>query len=156
VRFWTVGAVAGRDLAVLAGVLPALALGAALVVLVARPLAALSLGEQVAAGLGARPRTTRRAAVLAVGLLVGAATAAAGPIGFVGLVVPFAARALVGPDLRRVLLPSVLLGPVVVVGADVASRLVVRPYELPLGVVTALVGAPVLVAVVRARRVPGL
>jgi iron complex transport system permease protein len=156
VRFWTVGAVAGRDLGVLAGVLPALGLGAVVVVLVARPLAALSLGEQVAAGLGARPRATRLTALGAVALLVGAATAVAGPIGFVGLVVPFAARALVGPDLRRVLLPSVLLGPVVVVGADLVSRLVVRPYELPLGVVTALVGAPVLVAVVRARRVPAL
>ena len=156
VRFWTVGSVAGRDLAVLAGVLPALVLGAVLVLLVARPLSALSLGEQVAAGLGTRPRRTRLAAMAAVALLVGAATAAAGPIAFVGLVVPFAARALVGPDLRRVLLPCVLLGPVVVVGADVVSRLVVRPYELPLGVVTALVGAPVLVAVVRARRVPAL
>jgi iron complex transport system permease protein len=156
VRFWTVGAVAGRDLDVLAPVLPALAAGALLVVLAARPLAALSLGEQVAAGLGARPRAARLAGVVAVALLVGAATAAAGPIGFVGLVVPFAARALVGPDLRRVLLPSVLLGPVVVVGSDVVSRLVVRPYELPLGVVTALAGAPVLVAVVRASRVPAL
>jgi iron complex transport system permease protein len=156
VRFWTVGAVAGRDLGVLSGVLPPLLLGAVLVALVARPLAALSLGEQVAAGLGARPRAARLGAVVAVALLVGAATAAAGPIGFVGLVVPFAARALVGPDLRRVLLPSVVLGPVVVVGADVVSRLVVRPYEMPLGVVTALVGAPVLVAVVRASRVPAL
>ena len=156
VRFWTVGAVAGRDLDVLAGVLPALVVGAVLVVLVARPLAALSLGEEVATGLGARPRRARLAAVVAVALLVGGATAAAGPIGFVGLVVPFAARALVGPDLRRVLLPSVLLGPVVVVGADVISRLVVRPYEMPLGVITALIGAPVLVAVVRAHRVPSL
>ncbi|MFG3702130.1 FecCD family ABC transporter permease [Micromonospora sp. NPDC047620] len=156
VRFWTVGAVAGRDLGVLASVVPALLLGGLLVVLVARPLAALALGEQVAAGLGHRPGRVRLGAVVAVALLVGAATAVAGPIAFVGLVVPFAARALVGPDLRRVLGPSLLLGPAVVLAADVLSRLLVRPYEMPLGVVTALLGAPVLVAVVRARRVPAL
>ncbi|WP_229402532.1 FecCD family ABC transporter permease [Micromonospora okii] len=156
VRFWTVGAVAGRDLGVLAGALPVLLLGGLLVLLVARPLAALALGEQVAAGLGNRPRRARLGAMVAVALLVGGATAVAGPIGFVGLVVPFAARALVGPDLRRALLPSLLLGPVVVLVADIASRLLVRPYEMPLGVVTAIIGAPVLVAVVRARRVPTL
>nr|WP_240948423.1 iron ABC transporter permease [Planosporangium mesophilum] len=156
VRFWTVGAVAGRDLGVLVGAVPALLLGGLLVTLVARPLAALALGEQVATGLGHSPRRARLGAVVAVALLVGGATAVAGPISFVGLVVPFAARALVGPDLRRALVPSVLFGPAVVLGADVASRLLVRPYEMPLGVVTALIGAPVLVAVVRARRVPAL
>jgi iron complex transport system permease protein len=92
----------------------------------------------------------------AVALLVGGAVAAAGPIAFVGLVVPFLARALVGPDLRRVLAVAVLLGPAVVLVADVASRLLVRPYEMPLGVVTALIGAPVLVAVVRSTRMPAL
>lgn len=156
VRFWTVGAVAGRDLSTLSATGPVLLAGLGLVVLVARPLAALALGETVAAGLGARPGRTRAVAIVAVALLVGGATAAAGPIAFVGLVVPFAARALVGPDLRRVLLPSLLLGPVVVVAADVLSRLLVRPYELPLGVLTALLGAPVLVAVVRSRRLPAL
>jgi iron complex transport system permease protein len=156
VRFWTVGGVAGRDVGELAEVTPALLLGGLLVLLVARPLAALALGEQAAASLGHRPGRARLTAIVAVALLVGGATAVAGPIGFVGLVVPFAARALVGPDLRRVLLPSLLLGPVVVLAADVAARLLVRPYEMPLGVVTAVIGAPVLVAVVRSRRVPAL
>ncbi|GGW87953.1 FecCD family ABC transporter permease [Streptomyces caelestis] len=156
VRFWTVGGVAGRDVGELAEVTPALLLGGLLVLLVARPLAALALGEQAAASLGHRPGRTRLTAIVAVALLVGGATAVAGPIGFVGLVVPFAARALVGPDLRRVLLPSLLLGPVVVLAADVTARLLVRPYEMPLGVVTAVIGAPVLVAVVRSRRVPAL
>ncbi|MFE9644427.1 FecCD family ABC transporter permease [Streptomyces sp. NPDC006365] len=156
VRFWTVGGVAGRDLGALADVAPALLLGGLLLLLVARPLSAMALGERAAAGLGHRPRRARLTAVAAVALLVGGATAVAGPIGFVGLVVPFAARALVGPDLRRVLVPSLLLGPVVVLAADVVSRLLVRPYEMPLGVVTALIGAPVLVAVVRSRRVPAL
>jgi iron complex transport system permease protein len=156
VRFWTVGSVAGRDLGTLAQVGPVLAAGLLVALLVTRPLSALALGDATARGLGHRPARARALAVTAVALLVGGAVAAAGPIAFVGLVVPFLARALVGPDLRRVLTVSLLLGPVVVLIADVASRLLVRPYEMPLGVVTALLGAPVLVAVVRSTRLPSL
>jgi iron complex transport system permease protein len=156
VRFWTVGSVAGRDLGTLGEVGPVLAAGVVIAWLVARPLSALSLGDSTARSLGHRPARARVLAVAAVALLVGGAVAAAGPIAFVGLVVPFLARALVGPDLRRVLAVCLLLGPAVVLVADVASRLLVRPYEMPLGVVTALVGAPVLVAVVRSTRMPAL
>jgi iron complex transport system permease protein len=156
VRFWTVGSVAGRDLGTLAQVGPALAAGLLIALLVARPLSALSLGDAAARGLGHRPARARALAIIAVALLVGGAVAAAGPIAFVGLVVPFLARALVGPELRRVLAVSLLLGPVVVLVADIASRLLVRPYEMPFGVVTALLGAPVLVAVVRSTRLPSL
>ncbi|HEV7871993.1 MAG TPA: iron ABC transporter permease [Modestobacter sp.] len=156
VRFWTVGSVAGRDLGTLGEVGPVLAAGVVIAWLVARPLSALSLGDSTARSLGHRPARARVAAVAAVALLVGGAVAAAGPIAFVGLVVPFLARALVGPDLHRVLAVCLLLGPAVVLVADVASRLLVRPYEMPLGVVTALVGAPVLVAVVRSTRMPAL
>jgi iron complex transport system permease protein len=156
VRFWTVGSVAGRDLDTLAQVGPVLAGGLLLALVAARPLAALTLGDTVARGLGHSPTRTRAVAMTAVALLVGGSVAAAGPIAFVGLVVPFLARALVGPDLRRVLAVSVLLGPVVVLAADVVSRLLVRPYEMPLGVVTAMIGAPVLVAVVRSTRMPAL
>jgi iron complex transport system permease protein len=156
VRFWTVGSVAGRDLHTLAEIGPVLLAGAVVAALVARPLSALALGDSTARSLGHRPARARVLAVAAVALLVGGAVAAAGPIAFVGLVVPFLARALVGPDLRRVLTVCLLLGPVVVLVADVVSRLLVRPYEMPLGVVTALVGAPVLVAVVRSTRMPSL
>jgi iron complex transport system permease protein len=156
VRFWTVGSVAGRDLDTLAEIGPVLLAGAVVAALVARPLSALALGDSTARSLGHRPARARVLAVAAVALLVGGAVAAAGPIAFVGLVVPFLARALVGPDLRRVLAVCLLLGPVVVLVADVVSRLLVRPYEMPLGVVTALVGAPVLVAVVRTTRMPSL
>jgi iron complex transport system permease protein len=156
VRFWTVGSVAGRDLDTLGEVGPVLLAGALVAALVARPLSALALGDSTARSLGHRPARTRVLAVASVALLVGGAVAAAGPIAFVGLVVPFLARALVGPDLRRVLAVCLLLGPVVVLVADVLSRLVVRPYEMPLGVVTAMVGAPVLVAVVRSTRMPSL
>lgn len=156
VRFWTVGSVAGRDLGALAPVLPLMAIGLLMVIAATPALAALMLGDDVARSLGHRPRFARWSAVIAVALLVGTATAAAGPIAFVGLVVPFAARALVGPDLRRGLVVCAILGPAVVLAADVVSRLVVRPYEMPLGVVTAMLGAPVLVAVVRSSRLPQL
>jgi len=156
VRFWTVGAIGGRDLGVLAGATPALGVGLVLAAAVARPLGALALGDDVARGLGHRPGRVRTGAVAAVALLVGAATAVAGPIAFVGLVVPFAARALVGPAVGRVLAVGVVLGPALVLLADVVSRLLVRPYEMPVGVVVAFLGAPVLVAVVRSARLPTL
>ncbi|MBO1413371.1 iron ABC transporter permease [Streptomyces sp. FH025] len=156
IRFWTIGSVAGRGTDQLLAVLPVLVVGLALAVAAGPALTALSLGDDVATGLGHKPRRARALAVGAVALLVGAATAIAGPVSFVGLVVPFAARALVGPDLRRLLVVSALLGPAVVLLADVASRLVARPYEMPLGVMTALCGAPVLVAVVRSHRMPAL
>ena len=156
VRFWTVGSVAGRDLGTLGQVGPVLAAGLLLALLAARPLSALALGDTVAQGLGHRPTRARAVAMSSVALLIGGAVAAAGPIAFVGLVVPFAARALVGPDLRRVLCVAVVVGPAVVLVADVASRLLVRPYEMPLGVVTAMIGAPILVAAVRSTRMPAL
>ncbi|MGJ3562232.1 FecCD family ABC transporter permease [Streptomyces sp. INA 01156] len=154
IRFWTIGSVAGRELADLWAVVPVVGLGLLLAVLVARSLTALSLGDDVATGLGHRPGRVRALAVTSVALLVGGATALAGPVAFVGLVVPFAARALVGPDLRRLLAVSVFIGPATVLTADVVSRLVARPYEMPLGVMTALLGAPVLVAVVRSTGCP--
>ncbi|GKW50266.1 iron ABC transporter permease [Halomonas sp. NCCP-2165] len=156
IRFWVIGSLSGRRLADLLAVLPSLALALAITLLVARPLAALALGERVASGLGHRPGRVRGLVVLAVALLVGAATAIAGPIAFVGLVVPFAARALAGPDIRRTLWLCLPLGPLMVIGADILSRLLVAPSELSLGVLTALCGAPVLILVVRARRLPSL
>ncbi|MBF8222396.1 FecCD family ABC transporter permease [Halomonas sp. 328] len=156
IRFWVIGSLSGRRLEDLLAVLPSLALALTITVLVARPLAALALGERVASGLGHRPGRVRGLVVLAVALLVGAATAIAGPIAFVGLVVPFAARALAGPDIRRTLWLCLPLGPLMVITADIVSRLLVAPSELSLGVLTALCGAPVLVAVVRARRLPTL
>ncbi|MBZ9558784.1 MULTISPECIES: iron ABC transporter permease [Modicisalibacter] len=156
IRFWIVGSLAGRRLEDLRAILPSLAAAGAITLAVARPLAALALGERVAVGLGHRPRLVRLLTVVAVALLVGAATAVAGPIAFVGLVVPFAARALAGPDIRRTLWLALPLGPILILGADVLSRLLVAPSEMPLGVITALVGAPVLIAVVRAHRLPAV
>ncbi|MCG7599219.1 iron ABC transporter permease [Halomonas sp. McH1-25] len=156
IRFWIVGSLAGRRLADLQAILPSLALAGIVTLSIGRPLAALALGERVAVGLGHHPRLVRLLAIGVVALLVGAATAVAGPIAFIGLVVPFAARALAGPDIRRTLWLCLPLGPLVVIGADIVSRLVVQPSELPLGVLTALIGAPVLIWVVRSRRLPTL
>ncbi len=156
IRFWVVGSLAGRRLDDLVAVLPSLLVAAIAVVIMARPLAALALGERAASGLGHHPTLIRWVAVGCVALLVGAATAIAGPIAFVGLVVPFVARAFAGPDIRRTLWFCLPIGPLIVLMADIISRVAVAPSELPLGVLTALCGAPVLIAVVRAKRLPML
>lgn len=155
-RFWLIGALAGRPTEMIAWVALGVGLGLLLVALNLRALAAMALGEQMARGLGHHPQMVQTLIILAVALLVGCATAGAGPIAFVGLVVPFLVRSLVGADIRRVFYLSLLYGPVVVIGADVLARLVVPPYELPVGVVTAFVGAPILMFVVRQRRMPTL
>ncbi|VEE16037.1 FecCD family ABC transporter permease [Ectopseudomonas mendocina] len=155
-RFWVIGAMAGRPLDTLEWSLPGLIGGLSMALLVVRPLAALALGERVASGLGHHPQLTRLGTLLAVAILVGTATAAAGPIAFIGLIVPYIARRLVGSGIRRTLGLSMLLGPSVLLLADVISRLLVRPYELPVGVVAAFVGAPILIAVVRQHRLPTL
>ncbi|TCK07596.1 FecCD family ABC transporter permease [Marinobacterium mangrovicola] len=156
IRFWVTGSVAGRDLDDLYHLLPSLAVAIILMLIVIRPLAALSLGERAAQGLGHKPGRIRLITVLVVALLVGAATAMAGPIIFVGLVVPFIARAIAGPDIRRTLWLCLPIGPIILIVADILSRLLVSPAELPLGVLTAIIGAPVLLLVVRGKRMPAL
>lgn len=156
IRFWVIGSLSGRRLADLIPVMPGIIVAGLLTILMARPLASLALGERVAKGLGHHPGIVRLSIIVVVALLVGGATAIAGPIAFVGLVVPFVARSLAGPDIRRTLWLCLPLGPLMVIVADIVARLVVAPSELPLGVMTALFGAPVLVAVVRARRLPML
>jgi iron complex transport system permease protein len=155
-RFWRVGSLSGRELDVLAPTLPFLAAGAAIALLLARPLNALALGDDAGRALGARVGRTRALSALAIVLLCGGATAVAGPIVFVGLAVPHAARALVGPDQRWVLPYSLVLGALLVLAADVIGRVVVRPGELQVGIVTAVIGAPLFVALVRRRRIARL
>jgi len=148
-RFWVVGGLAGRGLPVTAQVVPFVLAGVVLAVAVARGLDALAAGDDIARGLGHRVGRVRIAGGAAAVLLTGAAVAAAGPIGFVGLAVPHLARALAGPDHRWTLLVAGLLGPALLVGADVLGRLVAPPGEIPAGIVTALIGAPLLVVLVR-------
>ena len=155
-RFWVVGSLVGRGEGVLAQVLPFLLAGLLLAAMNAPALNTLQMGEDVARGLGQRIALARAGGIAAVTLLTGAAVAVSGPIAFVGLVVPHVARAVTGPDHRWLLPYAGLLGAVLLVAADVVGRVVVRPGELPVGLVLAFVGAPFFVALVRRRRLVGL
>ncbi|QAY63034.1 iron ABC transporter permease [Xylanimonas allomyrinae] len=155
-RFWAVGSLAARGLDTVAALWPFLAVGVVLTALLAPRLTLLSMGDDVAAALGQDVRVTRGLAAVAIVVLAGTATAFAGPIALVGLVVPHAARRLVGSDYRRLTPVAAVLGPAMLLGADVVGRLVVPNSELEAGVVAAFVGAPVLVAVARGRSVAGV
>jgi len=138
-RFWAVGSLAGRDASIAAQVLPFLLIGLLLAALNAPGLNLLSLGEDVARALGVNLTLTRWTGLVAITLLTGAAVAACGPIGFFGLVVPHVCRAFTGPDHRWLLPASGLAGAVLLLAADVVGRVVVRPGELQVGIVLALV-----------------
>lgn len=155
-RFWQVGTVSGRTLEVIVPVVPFLAVGAVVTVGTGRVLNGLALGDDVARGLGQRVALGRGITALGVVVLCGASTALAGPIGFVGLVVPHVARALVGGDYRWVLPLSGLMGASLLVAADVVGRLVLPPAEVQAGVMTAVLGAPVFVWLVRRRKAVAL
>jgi iron complex transport system permease protein len=148
-RFWVVGALNLPDPAVLLPALVPAVAGAVLAVVVSGSLNALALGDDTAAALGVAVVRTRLLAGVAVVLLSGTAVALAGPIAFVGLVIPHVARALVGTDVRRVLALSAVLGPLLLVAADVVGRLVARPAEVQVGVVTALLGTPFFIWLTR-------
>ncbi len=125
-----------------------------MVVSVARGLDALALGEDVAKGLGQNVATVRIVGGVGATVLTGVAVAAAGPIAFVGLAVPHIARAIVGGDHRWLLPMAALIGPVMLLVSDVIGRIVFPPGEIPAGVMTALIGVPFLVALVRRKAVP--
>ncbi|GAB2460012.1 iron chelate uptake ABC transporter family permease subunit [Nocardioides hungaricus] len=148
-RFWAVGSVSGRGMDVFWQVLPFIVVGLALAALSASTLNLLQLGDDVASSLGLHPMRAKVIGVLGVMMLTGAATAACGPIAFVGLVVPHVARFLSGVDYRWVIPYSGLLGALLVLVADVIGRVVVRPAELQVGLVMALVGGPVFILLVR-------
>lgn len=148
-RFWTVGSLASAQTDTVLKVLPFVAVGVLLALALAQPLNALALGEDSALALGARPGRVRAGAVLAVGLLCGAATAACGPIVFVGLLVPHLVRAVTGPDLRWLLPYCAVLAPVLLLGSDVLGRVLGRPGELQVGIVTAVLGGPLFLHFVR-------
>ncbi|MEW2418839.1 iron chelate uptake ABC transporter family permease subunit [Streptomyces sp. NPDC046866] len=155
-RFWTVGSLASATMDTVRQVAPFLLAGAVLALALGRPLNAMALGDDTARALGAHLTRTRIAAMAAVTLLCGAATAACGPIVFVGLMVPHLVRILTGPDMRWVLAYSAVLSPVLLLGADVIGRIVTRPAELQVGVVTAFIGGPVFIHLVRRKRMAQL
>lgn len=149
IRFWLAGSVAGRDLDLLLQVLPYMAAGLLLALAMARQITTLALGDDVAIGLGQRTGLTKAAAAVAVVLLAGSAVAIAGPVAFVGLIVPHLVRFFVGVDYRWILPYAAVAGAILLVWSDVASRLVLSPQEIPVGVTTALVGAPFFIYLAR-------
>ncbi|MGY4927835.1 FecCD family ABC transporter permease [Streptomyces sp. 900105755] len=151
-RFWTVGSLASASNSTIVQVLPFLAAGTLLALGLARPLNAVAMGDDTARALGADLGRTRALAMLAATVLCGAATAACGPIAFVGLMVPHVVRSFTGPDLRWILPYATVLSPVLLLGADVIGRVVARPSELQVGIVTAIIGGPVFILLVRRRR----
>lgn len=152
-RVWQVGTVAGRDLGLVASVAPVLVAGFVLTLPAGGWLNTLALGDDLARGLGQRVGLVRLVVAAGAVMLCAAGTALAGPIAFVGLVVPHLVRSLTGPDERRVMLGSAVFGAALVVAADTLGRVVLPPTEVPVGIMTAVIGAPALVLLVARRRV---
>ncbi|MGV9382740.1 FecCD family ABC transporter permease [Nonomuraea sp. NPDC003707] len=155
-RFWLTGSLAGQTADTLVRLAPFMVAGLVLGLLLARPLNLLALGDDAGRALGVAVNRTRILTGVAVTLLCGAATAAAGPLWFVGLIVPHAVRALVGPDQRWVLPYSALAAPVLLLAADVVGRVIARPGEVQVGIVWAVIGAPIFIMLARRRRVAAL
>ncbi len=153
IRSWQVGGVGGATFERILPVVPFLVLGLLLSLVSARKLNSLALGDELAAGLGERVAWARGIASLGAILLCGASTAVCGPIGFVGLIVPHACRLIVGVDHRWLLPISALGGAVLLLAADILGRIIARPSEIDVGIVTALVGGPFFIWIVRRQKV---
>jgi len=153
IQSWEIGGVGGATFDSISTVVPFLVVGFGISLLSARSLNSLALGDELAAGLGERVALARGLAALGSVLLCGAATAVAGPIWFVGLVVPHLCRLLVGVDHRWLLPFTALTGACLLTASDVVGRIVARPSELDVGIITALIGAPFFIAIVRRQKV---
>lgn len=155
-RFWAVGSLAGRTGDIATAVAPFIGVGLVLALGCTPMLNGLALGDDVARGLGQRVGLSRILGAVCIVLLCGAATAAAGPIAFIGLAVPHVARTITGPDHRWLVPYSIVLSPILLLGADTIGRVIARPGEVQVGIVTAVIGAPVFIAVVRSRKMASL
>jgi iron complex transport system permease protein len=155
-RFWQVGGLSGRGLGVAGVVVWPIAIGLVLAMTLGRSLNVMALGDETASALGQRVLVTRAVGGIATVLLAGAATAAIGPIGFVGLAVPHAVRRFTGPDQRWILPLSAIAAPILLLVADVIGRVIAYPGEVQVGIVTAAIGAPVFIVLVRSRAVRAL
>ncbi|WP_081322972.1 FecCD family ABC transporter permease [Microbacterium testaceum] len=155
-RGWTAGSFVERGWDVILPVLPFVGAGVVVALACARSLNALGLGDELAIALGSRLVRTRVLSIVAITVLAGSATAIAGPVAFVGLMAPHIARWIVGPDQRWILPYTMVIAPIVLLLSDVIGRVVLWPSEVPVGIVTAFVGAPVLIALVRRTRASSL
>lgn len=156
IRAWEAGSFADRGWDVIVATAPLLLVGLVVALFLGPALNMVALGDDLAHALGAKVIRTRILSLIAITLLAGTATAMAGPIAFVGLMIPHVARWIVGPDQRWILAYSILLAPILMLASDVLGRVLVRTGELQVGIVTAFLGAPVLVLLVRRQRVSGL
>lgn len=156
IRNWGLGSISRTGLAETTAVLPFLAIGLVISLALSGTLNSIALGEDLAASLGARVVRTRVLGVFAVTLLAGGATALTGGVAFVGLMVPHIVRWFVGPDQRWIFAYCVLAAPVLVLAADILGRVIARPDEIEMGILTAALGAPVLIWLVRRRGASGL
>ena len=155
-RFWQVGSLAGRYWDVVAQAVPFMAVAVVVALACGRLLNGLALGDDLATALGQRVRLTRTVLFVTVAVLCGAATAACGPIVFIGLIVPHVARAICGPDYRWIMAYTAVLAPIVLLLADILGRIVTSPAELQVGVVLGIAGAPAFIALVRFRNLAEL
>lgn len=153
---WSAGSLAGRGWSTLSTVALPIGAGLLLGAIAGRPLNAISLGDDLARSLGANVMRTRVLVIVAVTLLAGAATAAAGPIGFVGLMVPHVVRWFTGPDQRWIIPFSAIGAALLLLASDVVGRVILAPQEVEVGIVTAFVGAPVLIMLARRKNVRAL
>ncbi|MEU8915141.1 iron ABC transporter permease [Streptomyces nigrescens] len=151
-RYWTIGSLAGVETSDLLPLLPVVAVGLLIALGCARPLSALGLGDDSARSLGHHPGRVRLLVAAAVSLLAGCAVAVAGPIAFLGLLAPYAARALAGARMAAQLVLSALIAADVMILADILARIVIRPWETPVSVLLAFVGGPLLVWIARSSR----
>jgi iron complex transport system permease protein len=149
VRFWLAGSVAGREMTLVVQAAPYLLVGLIVAILLGRQITTLSLGEDIARGLGQNVGWIKAACAAVIVVLAGASVALAGPVGFVGLVIPHVVRFFVGVDYRWILPYSTLVGASFLVLADLVGRLILRPIEMPVGIMTAAIGGPIFIYLVR-------
>jgi iron complex transport system permease protein len=149
VLFWLAGSVQGRKLEILTSIVPYMVVGWLGAIVLANKMNVLAMGDDVAKGLGLKTGFVKIGAGMIVILLAGSAVAVAGPIGFIGIVIPHIARKMIGTDHRWLLPFSGLLGGILLIAADIAARYVIMPGEVPVGVMTAIIGAPFFIYLVR-------
>lgn len=149
IRFWLAGAIAGRDMDLVIQVLPYFIVGIVLSLTLSRQITILSLGEETAKGLGQNTLLIKVLAMVAVILLAGASVAIAGPISFIGLVMPHVVKLLVGNDYGRIVPYSLLGGAILLLNADILARVIIQPQEVPVGLILPILGAPFFIYLIR-------
>lgn len=149
IRFWLAGSIAGRDLALIGQMLPYFIIGLILAIILSRQITILSLGEETAQGLGQNTLLIKILAMVAVILLAGASVAIAGPLGFIGLIIPHLVRLLIGNDYRWIIPYAMFGGGILLLNADIVARLVIKPQEVPVGLVLPILGAPFFIYLIR-------